>query len=85
MPTYKGERRNPEYYAARRALAQHMHRHHEQGWCDGTLAARISQHDDLHFLLKQRGKEATHTHAELAEGETLLAVAHRYLREGSDG
>jgi len=75
----------PGYAEARTALAQHLHRHHDGAYGQGTLAERVSQHDDLHFLRTSQGKAVSHQHAMLGDNETMIDVAHRYLREGSNG
>jgi hypothetical protein len=84
-PSPDARGRRPNYYAARTALAKHMHRHHQGAYGTGTLAERIEQHDDLHWHCTQRDIPLRHQHAELGDDETMIDVAHRYFREGSNG
>lgn len=85
MPYPRGYARRPDYHEARRALAQHMHRHHHGGYVVGTLLERIAQHDELHWQLAQRAIDPGHRHAVLGDEETVMQAAHRYLKEGDDG
>lgn len=73
------------YAAARRALAQHLFRHHDRSWARGTLSQRLDQHDTAHWEAAARGAPLAHRHAPLGEQETLEQVAHRYLTEGTHG
>lgn len=75
----------PSYAEARRALSRHLYRHHATEVAHGTLAERLSYHDDLHWVFQQRGLSLGHQHGELLEKETTEDVAHRYLREGEEG
>lgn len=70
----------------KRALNQHMHRHHHGVQLRGTLEQRLVQHDDLHFGATTGGEEVhelTHTHAPYQEGETDEQMAQRFLGEGA--
>lgn len=75
----------PSYADARRAINQHLHRHHHGETGGGTLSERLSRHDDLHFLFDGRGVALTHSHAPFDEEETSEALALRYLAEGNRG
>jgi hypothetical protein len=80
-----GPKQPPEYFEARRALNQHLHRHHEGAAGSGMLGERFELHDELHILAKRLGRELSHSHSEYPEGETDLAAALRLLKEGEDG
>ena len=70
----------------KRALNQHMHRHHHGTQLSGTLEQRLVQHDDLHFGATSGDEEVhelTHTHAPYQDGETDEQMAHRFLAEGT--
>lgn len=74
-----------EYFEARRALNQHLHRHHEGAMCSGTLEERFIQHDELHIVARRLGIQLSHSHSEYPENETDKAAALRLLKEGEDG
>lgn len=73
----------PEYYAARRAISQHLWHHHQHARGAGTLAERIDLHDELHWARREEG--VGHSHEPLGDEETAMDVAHRYFREGQRG
>lgn len=73
-PTRKGS--TPE----RRALNQHLHRHHGGITLAGSTEDRFAHHDDLHW---QGG--ASHRHAPYQDGESRRVMAERFLREGEQG
>lgn len=75
---YQYGSKDPDYNEAKSAFNKHIHRHHKGELVpSGTLEARISQHDDLHFL-----SGADHKHEPLGENETIFEYAHRCLVEG---
>jgi hypothetical protein len=75
----------PSYAEARRALNQHLHRHHKTDVGRGTLAERLGYHHDLHWAFHKRGIPLGHEHRGLLEEETTEEVACRYLLEGEEG
>lgn len=72
----------PEYFAARRALNQHLYHHHDGLKVEGMLAARLTQHEELHIVAKRLKVELGHTHEPCEDGEDDIALAHRLLTEG---
>jgi hypothetical protein len=74
----------PEYSEARRALSQHLYRHHGGVTGRGMLARRLDFHEEIH-LRERRGRAETHSHDPCGEGETDIQIALRVLREGENG
>jgi hypothetical protein len=72
----------PEYFEARSAINQHLHRHHAGALGQGMLEERLTQHEELHILAKRLGIAASHTHEVCADGEDDVALAFRLLEEG---
>lgn len=79
------EKKSLEYYEARRALNQHLHRHHAGAVGAGTLEDRFEQHDEIHIVAKRLGVPLSHSHSDYPEHETDLAAALRLFKEGEDG
>lgn len=75
----------PEYFEARRALNQHLHRHHAGSFGSGELGDRFEQHDEMHMTAKRLEIPLSHSHSEYPENESDLAAALRLLQEGEDG
>lgn len=75
----------PEYFEARKALNQHLHRHHAGALGSGTLEERFIQHDELHIVARRLGIPLGHEHSEYPENETDKAAALRLFKEGEDG
>lgn len=67
----------PDYAAARRALSQHVHRHHNGATGLGTLSNRLDQHETMHLS----GRDLGHHHEPCGEGETDIQLAFRLLKE----
>lgn len=74
----------PEYATARRALNQHLYRHHGGITGRGMLEQRLDMHEELHHK-ERRGNAETHSHALCGDGETDIQIALRVLREGENG
>jgi hypothetical protein len=66
----------------RRALNQHLHRHHDGLRLGGTFLERATAHDELHWQAKREGVNLGHEHAPYQDGETDLEMAQRYLADG---
>lgn len=78
-----GAKKPPEYFEARRAINQHLFRHHNGALGEGMLAQRLDMHEKLHDFCRERGIEAGHDHSEMwLEGEKDTDVARRMLAEG---
>jgi hypothetical protein len=77
-------KQSPEYPRARRALAQHLHRHHGGITGRGMLDKRLDLHEELH-LKERAGNCETHSHEPCGDGETDIQIAFRVLREGENG
>lgn len=73
----------PEYFEARRALNQHLYRHHGTTGL-GTLSDRLDTHEDLHIVARRIGQEVGHSHKLFGEGETDIEIAWRVLHEGEE-
>jgi hypothetical protein len=73
----------PEYFEARRALNQHLYRHHGTTGL-GTLANRLDTHEELHVVFQRRGVEVGHSHKPCGENETDVELAWRMLNEGAE-
>lgn len=69
----------------RRALNQHLHRHHAGSTVRGTLVERFTAHDELHWQARESGTDLRHTHQPYQDGETDLQMAQRLLAEGEAG
>jgi hypothetical protein len=67
----------------KKAVTQHLWRHHDKTSFFGDRDMRMAAHDDLHFFAKENGRDLGHTHLPLQEGESLNEVARRYLAEGT--
>lgn len=74
----------PEYARARRALNQHLYRHHGGITGRGMLAQRLDMHEELHRV-ERAGNAEKHSHDPCEDGETDIQIALRVLREGEDG
>lgn len=72
----------PEYFEARRAINQHLYRHHGTTGL-GALSDRIEIHEEIHAVGDRIGRPAEHTH-EPWDGETEVELAFRLLREGEE-
>jgi len=81
-PSLARPRKPPGYQEARKALAQHLWRHHGQATGSGELHERIEQHAELHLLCKRNGLPVGHTHEPYPEGETDIETAHRLYQDG---
>ena len=76
------EKRRKGVTPERRALNQHMHRHHPGATVRGTLEERFAQHDDLHWEALQKLEPLPHSHRPYQDGESDLQMAQRLLAEG---
>ena len=72
----------PEYADARRALNQHLYRHHGGMTGRGMLARRLDLHEEMH---RTERAHASHSHEPCGDGETDIQIALRVLREGERG
>ena len=79
------ERRRKGVTPERRALNQHLHRHHGGAVLKGTFQERLAAHDDLHWQATQRLRPLDHQHQPYQDGETDLQMAQRLLAEGEAG
>lgn len=73
-------------FPGKKALNQHLHRHHPGVQLQGDLQRRLEQHDDLHWRARKGGYEQDalgHTHLPYQDGETDNEMAQRLLDEGT--
>ena len=70
---------------SRRAINQHVYRHHGRLTLRGTTEQRLSAHDDLHWEAKKNGVDLGHVHLPYQDGEDELGMARRLLQEGEEG
>lgn len=76
-------RRNRPTHDGKRALNQHLHRHHGGPQTQGNLTERLAQHDELHWWARKNEVDLNHTHAPYQDGETDTQMAQRLLAEGT--
>jgi len=70
-------------YEGKRALNQHLHRHHGGPQVSGDLAERLAMHDELHWWARKNDVNLGHTHEPYQEGETDNQMAARLLADGT--
>ena len=71
-------------YEGKRAINQHMYRHHEHTLGKGTLEDRLQLHDDMHWQAKRNGEDLGHQHLAYQDGESTNEMAQRLLAEGTE-
>lgn len=76
-------RQQRESYEGKRALNQHLHRHHGGPRMSGDLQERLAQHDELHWWARKTNVDLGHTHLPYQDGETQITMAQRLLAEGT--